>query len=62
MASSSDAVHVDVIDIEDPYKTQEKTLKLYDYHEVPYFLRGNVFITDGYRAYLSYKWCWKRSD
>ncbi|KAK3752119.1 hypothetical protein QZH41_011384 [Actinostola sp. cb2023] len=47
------------IDIEDPYKSQDKAIKLYEYHEIPYFLRGNVFITDGYRAYLSYKWCFR---
>ena len=33
---------------------------LLDYGEIPYFLRGNPYITSGYRAYLSYRKCLSR--
>ena len=44
------------------YDREEKAvgLKLYEYHEIPYFLRGNPYITSGYRVYLSYAMCLKR--
>ncbi|XP_031572377.1 progestin and adipoQ receptor family member 3-like [Actinia tenebrosa] len=54
MASSSV-----IIEIEDPQPIPDKAIKLYEYHEIPYFLRGNAYITDGYRAYLNSKWCIK---
>ena len=39
---------------------ESKVIKLYDYHDIPYFLRGNPYITSGYRAFLSFRMCIKR--
>ena len=41
---------------------QEKgaDIQLYEYYEIPYFLRGNPYITSGYRMYLSNEMCLKR--
>ncbi|EDO36328.1 predicted protein [Nematostella vectensis] len=38
---------------------QGKDINLFDYHEIPYFLRGNVYVTNGYRAYLPVRMCIK---
>ena len=46
----------------DPFftQTQSKDIVLLDYGEIPYFLRGNPYITSGYRAYLSFRKCLAR--
>ena len=35
-------------------------IPLYHYHDLPLFLRGNPYITSGYRAYLPTDMCIKR--
>ena len=64
---SMDTKSADVNDIEigwtnDPFFSQAKSedIILLNYGEIPYFLRGNPYITSGYRAYLSFKKCLKR--
>ena len=47
-------------DSKSPFLLESKVVKLYDYHDVPYFLRGNPYITSGYRAFLSVRMCIKR--
>ena len=47
-------------DSKSPFLLESKIVKLYDYHDVPYFLRGNPYITSGYRAFLSVRMCIKR--
>ncbi|XP_028394172.1 progestin and adipoQ receptor family member 3-like [Dendronephthya gigantea] len=44
---------------DDPFfkQTKSKDIILLDYGETPYFLRGNPYITSGYRAYLSFRKC-----
>lgn len=46
----------------DPFFIQSKfkDIILLDYGETPYFLRGNPYITNGYRAYLNFRKCLKR--
>jgi hypothetical protein len=38
-------------------QTKSKDIILLSYGEIPYFLRGNPYITSGYRAYLSLRKC-----
>lgn len=38
---------------------ESKTVRLYNYHDIPYFLRGNPYVTSGYRAFLSIRLCFK---
>ena len=38
-------------------QTSNDDIILLDYGEIPYFLRGNPYITSGYRAYLSVRKC-----
>ena len=40
--------------------TGGKHLALYNYHEVPPFLRGNPYVVEGYRAMLPFSLCLKR--
>lgn len=47
-------------DTKSPFLLESKVVKLYDYHDVPYFLRGNQYVTSGYRAFLSVRMCIKR--
>lgn len=47
-------------DSKSPFLLESKVVKLFDYHDVPYFLRGNPYITSGYRAFLSVRMCIKR--
>lgn len=47
-------------DSKSPFLLESKVVKLYDYHDVPYFLRGNPYVTSGYRAFLSIRMCLKR--
>ena len=47
-------------DLKSTFLLDSKVVKLYDYHDVPYFLRGNPYVTSGYRAFLSFKMCIKR--
>ena len=47
-------------DSKSPFLLESKVVKVYDYHDVPYFLRGNPYITSGYRAFLSVRMCIKR--
>lgn len=47
-------------DTKSPFLLESKTVKLYDYHDIPYFLRGNPYVTSGYRAFLSFRLCVKR--
>lgn len=47
-------------DLKCTFLLDSKVVKLYDYHDVPYFLRGNPYVTSGYRAFLSFKMCIKR--
>lgn len=49
-------------DSKSPFLLETKVVKLYDYHDVPYFLRGNPYITSGYRAFLSVRMCMKRLE
>lgn len=42
-----------------PFLQESSTIKLFDYHDIPYFLRGNPYITRGYRAFLSFRMCVK---
>lgn len=37
-------------------------IPLYHYHDLPVFLRGNPYITAGYRAYLPTDMCIKRYE
>ena len=30
---------------------ESKTVRLYNYHDIPYFLRGNPYGTSGYRPF-----------
>lgn len=46
-------------DLESPFLPDSMVVKLYDYHDVPYFLRGNPYVTSGYRAFLSFRMCVK---
>lgn len=46
-------------DPKSPFPLESKTVALYDYHDVPYFLRGNPYVTSGYRAFLSFRMCIK---
>ncbi|XP_020602180.1 progestin and adipoQ receptor family member 3-like [Orbicella faveolata] len=46
-------------DSKSSFLLESKVVKLYDYHDVPYFLRGNPYITSGYRAFLSVRMCMK---
>ena len=48
------------IDAETPLTIAGFGIPLYPYREVPSFLRGNPYITEGYRAYLSNEMCIKR--
>ncbi len=36
-------------------------IPLYTYHDLPSFLKGNPYITDGYRVHLDAEMCVKRS-
>ena len=45
---------------ESPTKIASFGIPLYPYAAVPSFLKGNPYITDGYRAHLSPKLCVKR--
>lgn len=37
-----------------------KVVKLYDYYDVLYFLRGNLYVMFGYWVFLFFKMCIKR--
>lgn len=38
----------------------EKDITLYDYKDIPEFLQGNPYVTDGYRVSLPFTLCLKR--
>lgn len=42
-----------------PFLRESKSIKLLDYHDIPYFLRGNPYVTHGYRAFLPFRMCIK---
>jgi len=46
--------------IESPTSVGPFGIPLYSYHEIPSFLKGNPYITDGYRAHLPPDLCVKR--
>lgn len=39
---------------------KERDIPLYDYKQIPDFLKGNPFVTDGYRVSLPFTLCLKR--
>lgn len=43
-----------------PYTFGTFSIPLYAYHDIPAFLKGNPYITDGYRVHLDTEMCVKR--
>ena len=48
--------------IKNPFfaQTSNDGIMLLEYDEIQYFLRGNPYITSGYRSYLSFRKCLSR--
>lgn len=53
---------VELGNVKVPYHELEKSrnITLLDYREIPFYLRGNPYITTGYRSFLSYGKCLRR--